>query len=232
MYDLLFRPSPQQQAFFDFVAQPSGNGVLEAAAGSGKTTTLVKAAPRLSGSTFLGAFNKSIAAELDRRVRDETRGRALVTASTMHSAGFVAWKQRYPKAGLGKNKLRQICREILAHPRHPPAWEACQDYACSLIEYAQNLGLGLDDPRQLEDAAAWRAVSDHFDADRALPERRPVEAGIGFAQAVMQHSLERCPQEVTYGEMLYAPVYFGCRVQQYDTVLIDEAQDRTSLSLL
>jgi DNA helicase-2/ATP-dependent DNA helicase PcrA len=39
-----FIPSDEQQTFFDFVTTGTGNGVLEARAGTGKTTTLVKLA--------------------------------------------------------------------------------------------------------------------------------------------------------------------------------------------
>jgi DNA helicase II / ATP-dependent DNA helicase PcrA len=41
----------------------------------------------------------------------------------------------------------------------------------------------------------------------------------------MVRSLEACPEVLTYDEMLYAPVYFGCRARECDNVLLDEAQD-------
>lgn len=40
-----FKPSKLQQAFFDMVTSGKGSCVLEAVAGSGKTTTLLEALP-------------------------------------------------------------------------------------------------------------------------------------------------------------------------------------------
>ena len=89
MTDLFaFQPSPQQAAFFEFAGSGKGNGVLEASAGAGKTTTMVQGLPRMRGTKFLGAFNAAIAGELQRRVRaDDPRSRT-VTASTMNWPGM------------------------------------------------------------------------------------------------------------------------------------------------
>jgi superfamily I DNA/RNA helicase len=221
--DLFFRASPQQAAFFDFAESGNGHCALEACAGSGKTTTLLKALPRMHGTKFMGAFNKAIATELDRRVSRDGH-RHTVTASTMHSAGFTAWRQRHPKAQLLQNKTRNLCRQILTQARNP-AWEGCIDYACNMVSFAQNAGLGLTEPRDLQDDQLWLAVSAHFDADRALPESRTERSAIHLAQQLMARSLENCPEAVTFDEMLYAPIHFGARVTRYDCVLIDEAQD-------
>lgn len=45
--DRPFSPSAYQQAIFDFVRSGSGDGVVRATAGSGKTTTLVEIARQL-----------------------------------------------------------------------------------------------------------------------------------------------------------------------------------------
>ena len=51
MMNRLRTPSAFQEAIFTFVEQGRGHGVVEATAGSGKTTTLVEAAHRLSSRT-------------------------------------------------------------------------------------------------------------------------------------------------------------------------------------
>jgi len=58
-----FEPSPYQKAIFDFVATGTGSAVIEAVAGSGKTTTIVESLnliPKTKQVLFL-AFNKAIA---------------------------------------------------------------------------------------------------------------------------------------------------------------------------
>lgn len=224
MPDLFFQPSQQQRAFFDFAENGDGHCALEACAGSGKSTTLVKAVPRIQGTKFMGAFNKAIADELGHKIRAEDPTAHTVTTATMHSAGFTAWRQKHPKSQLVPSKTRKLCREIVGQARNAN-WEGCIDYACDMVGFAQLAGLGLTEPRDLKNDKLWQKVSSHFDADRALPQGRTERSGIQLAQRLMERSLEACPEAVTYDEMLYAPIHFGCRMTRYDNVLIDEAQD-------
>lgn len=219
------QPSPQQAAFFDFAGRGQGNGVLEASAGSGKTTTLVRSLPRMRGTKFLGAFNKAIAAELQKRVKVDDPASHTVTASTMHSAGFTAWRQKHPKAALDQRKTRRVFREVAAQATQPFA-ERYADYACDMVHFAMSAGLGLDDPRDIEDDKRWKQISEHFDADRALDAKLTnPDSAIRWARATLQRSLEHCPEVISFDEMLYAPLFAGVPVQRFDNVLIDEAQD-------
>ena len=62
--------SPFQEAVFDFVENREGNVIVEAVAGSGKTSTIVEALRRIEfqvPDTLFLAFNKSIAEELKSR---------------------------------------------------------------------------------------------------------------------------------------------------------------------
>ncbi len=108
--DMFFKPSQEQEALFAFARSGEGNAALEACAGSGKSSTLVKAAPLLRGSTWFGAFNKAAAKELDGKLKaDGVRG---VKVSTLHAAGFAAWRERHPKAVLDPRKLNKLVRQI------------------------------------------------------------------------------------------------------------------------
>ena len=65
----------QQVALFTWGATETGSCNLIARAGTGKTTTIIELAKRISGSVFLGAFNKAIAEELKTRIaKIERRG--------------------------------------------------------------------------------------------------------------------------------------------------------------
>ena len=84
MTDNGFKPSAYQQAIFAFITNGRGNGIVNAVAGSGKTTTLVKAAELLStASSLFVAFNKHIATELNERLEGTD-----MTARTVHSIGY------------------------------------------------------------------------------------------------------------------------------------------------
>jgi hypothetical protein len=66
------RWSAYQRAIFDFVANGAGNVVIEAVAGSGKSTTIVEAVRRIPTSrrVLILAFNVSIKDELKEKFRD------------------------------------------------------------------------------------------------------------------------------------------------------------------
>jgi len=87
-----FQPSPQQAAFLDFAASGQGNAVLEACAGSGKTSTLTHGVSRMRGTKFLGAFNKSIAAELQKRVRSDDPASRSYKILMKHKGRYVTLK--------------------------------------------------------------------------------------------------------------------------------------------
>ncbi len=75
---------------------------------------MVQGLPRMRGTKFLGAFNAAIAGELQRRVKADDTGSHMVTASTMHSAGLKAWRQRHPKAQVEPRKARKVFRQLAA----------------------------------------------------------------------------------------------------------------------
>ncbi len=112
----------------------------------------------MRGTKFVGAYNAAIAAELHRRVKATDPASHTVTAATMHSAGFTAWRQRYPKAALDKTKTRLGLRQLAAEDRRPFA-ERYADYACDMVSFAMNAGLGLEDPRDLQDDKRRLAIS-------------------------------------------------------------------------
>lgn len=80
-----FVPSKYQEDIFTFVKGDNGNAVIEAVAGSGKTTTLVKALEYTDPKAKVGfiAFNKHIADEL------KDRAPSHVHVSTLHSLGYM-----------------------------------------------------------------------------------------------------------------------------------------------
>jgi DNA helicase II / ATP-dependent DNA helicase PcrA len=226
--DLFFQPSPEQRAFFDFVEQTDDNAVLEACAGSGKTTTLLHGTARLRGTSYLGAYNKDIAKELSRRVKTEHRSRHSVHAGTLHSAGLTTWRQRYPKAELEKDKPAKVFRK-LAEQRRIRLSRLYMDYVESMVGYAMSSGIGLEDRHEIDDDKRWKEISAHYNADRLLENDKGVklseDTGIALARMTLVACLDLCPKIISFDEMLYAPLWAGLTPQRYDNVLIDEAQD-------
>src|SRR5690349_12677266 len=82
----MFSPSSYQSAVFDFIRNGHGDGIVNAVAGSGKTTTLIEGARILhTSSALFVAFNKHIADEITKRLG--ACGSSM-TAKTVHSIGY------------------------------------------------------------------------------------------------------------------------------------------------
>lgn len=81
-----FKPSKYQQAIFDFITTGTGNAVVNAVAGSGKTTTIVESLNLIDPNAviYFLAFGKAIADEIRSRVP------SYVNVSTLHSLGAKA----------------------------------------------------------------------------------------------------------------------------------------------
>lgn len=82
-----FIPSKYQQDIFDFIQHGNGNSVINALAGSGKTSTIVNAVkliPSTCNALFI-AFNKEIVKELEKKLA----GIKNVQVKTLHSLGLL-----------------------------------------------------------------------------------------------------------------------------------------------
>jgi DNA helicase II / ATP-dependent DNA helicase PcrA len=106
-----FTPSKFQEDIFYSILNDSGNLVISAVAGSGKTTTLLKSLEIIPDdkSVLFLAFNGSIADELGKRIpKDKTN----VTVSTVHSFGMKnIIKRFYPN--VDTKKYRGILQSII-----------------------------------------------------------------------------------------------------------------------
>lgn len=92
--EIEFTPSKYQQAIYDYIVYENGNLVVEAAAGSGKTTTLVnciRLIPEYS-KVLLCAFNKDIVTVLEKKTKDFEN----VDVRTLHGLGLAMLKRNYP----------------------------------------------------------------------------------------------------------------------------------------
>lgn len=90
---MAFKPSKYQRLVYTFIEKCKGNAVVNAVAGSGKSTTIVNALriiPKDKKILFL-AFNKSIVNELSEKVKDVPN----VNVMTLHSLGVKACLKAY-----------------------------------------------------------------------------------------------------------------------------------------
>ena len=88
--------SPYQRAIFDYIEHEHGHLVVEAAAGSGKSTTLIKCLDFIPNNDkiLLTAFNTDIVNELKKKTSD----RPNVEVRTLHGLGLLFIKKNIPQA--------------------------------------------------------------------------------------------------------------------------------------
>ena len=87
--------SKYQLAIFDYIEHEQGHLVVEAAAGSGKSTTLVKCLDFIpeTSRVLLTAFNTDIVTELKKKTKD----RPNVEVRTLHGLGLLFIKKNIPQ---------------------------------------------------------------------------------------------------------------------------------------
>ncbi len=203
--------SKYQTDIFAFVEDPSaGNAIVEAVAGSGKTTTIVEALKRVKGSTIFLAFNKAIAEELKRRG---------VNARTFHSLTYSPVTRARNQRNVEGNKLRSL---VDANMTDDEA-KMYGTFACRLVGLARQCGVGC----LVEDIElVWSTLADlhdiELDSDRA--ER---STGIEFARKLLGWSNES--EAVDFDDLLYLAVKDGISLPKFDVIFVDEAQDTNAI---
>src|SRR5260221_9624028 len=147
-----FEPSAYQAAIFDFIRGGQGDGIVNAVAGSGKTTTLVQGAKLLHEPALFMAFNKHIADELAGRLA----GTPMI-ARTIHSTGFACVNAHLGKTRVDGNQYRVLIDRAAAGIKTASMDEhrKVQDAIKSLTNFVR---LTLTDPG---DRDALIALVDH-----------------------------------------------------------------------
>ena len=82
-----FKPTSAQQDIFDFVKNGTGNGIIDAVAGAGKTSTLINCVEHISNphDVLYCAFNTSIRKEIQKKFQKKGKS---IAVKTIHSLGF------------------------------------------------------------------------------------------------------------------------------------------------
>lgn len=211
---MTFQPSPQQLSIFDFVSNDTRSLIVEARAGSGKTTTLVELAKLIPSSKlalFL-AFNKNIASELQSRLPLN------IQAKTFHSHCFSALQRNLPKRPkVEQDKVRWILQDSLSRSDLFKYGK----YVTRLVGYAKNAGLGTD--ILSDDHVSWFALVDHFSL-QGDSENFNEDTAIEIAQSTLAKSNEET-WRIDFDDMIYLALLRNVSFDKCNFVMLDEAQD-------
>lgn len=243
-----FVPSKYQQAIFDFVGRQDGHAIIEAVAGSGKTTTIVKSMayiPRNKSALFL-AFNKSIQVELSRRVPSH------VQTMTLNGLGHRAIMKAYGRVKLDTNKPRILWDMLEYDDINPIVKRAMYQPVRDLFNAARQAGIvpnGHGRAVAADTFENWLDIIESEDIDFGKAEEVIYDMGIvkeedeGAVEKVdamlTRYAIEMCCQMlildikmtsvIDFQDQLYLTVTQSLDVGSYDVVFIDESQDTDNL---
>lgn len=188
----------------------AGNAIVNAVAGSGKTTTLVEAIKRLRGSSIFLAFNKSIADEL------KSRG---VNARTFHSLCFGVVLRHKKVNDVDTNKLQRIVDAKFTGDDG----QMYGSFVKRLVGLARQVGIGCLVP---DTEQSWMDLVVHHDLELEH-EQADMGRAIELAQKTLHVSNKMAA--VDFDDMLYLAVKDGLVLPKFDNVLVDEAQDTNAI---
>jgi superfamily I DNA/RNA helicase len=211
------KPSPQQKAVEDWIINGTGNALIEAVAGSGKTTTLLWGLKETAGEVAFTAFNKGIALEIDSKVKKQNLGDRVKTG-TVHSFGRAAIFAAYPEVVVidKGGKLKQIAEG--AHKNN-----FVKNFAAKAASYAKLTGIGIEFP--ISDTQAWVSMVYRHSLDSSLPDYIRLEDAIEVAKGVLKASNDTVDKFIDFDDMIYIPILKNLKMKTYDWVFLDEAQD-------
>ena len=202
--------STEQQNIFDWFKSGTGNLVIKARAGTGKTTTLKAAfehAPEKRMAYFV--FNKRNQQEAAEKIKDPR-----IDIKTLHSLGFgfvkQLWRNAKPDDEVEADRLDSVARGSLND-----FWEA-RGQILKLVSFAKNTHINptYEDVKNLADDRDIY-FNGGFNGD-----------GIQLALDVLAESKKQdSKNRISFNDMVWLPCALDLVRPIYDLVSVDETQD-------
>lgn len=208
-----FTSSKYQQAIYSFIENGQGNAVVDAVAGSGKSTTIINALasiPEDQTVLFL-AFNKSIVEELKIKVSMQQN----VEVMTLHSLGAKALMNTY-NCKIQGDKYKAHLNEGIRLGAYKPLMDI--DFE-EVAEYKSNINKLIDLVR-----VNLCNSTEQF-ADLAMKhDLNLIDNECDIAAQVVRWGYKQMDY-IDFTDMIYFPVMKNVKMPHYDWVFIDECQD-------
>ena len=210
-----YTPSIYQQNIFNFIESGSGNAVINAVAGSGKSTTLIEALKRIDSSKtvlFL-AFNKSIVEELKIKIKDMPN----VSIRTLHSLGASVVNKSLWAVETNASKYTYYINSLMHHDAERSLTQRVEEV--DLKEFKSNVFALIDLCRSnlIKTKEQAKDLADKHGISIKGQE-------INLAFKAIKWGLKN-EDQIDFTDMLTFPIVKNMSLPQYDYVFIDECQD-------
>ena len=212
-----YKPSKYQERIFDFIEHGSGNLLIEAAAGSGKTWTLVKSIeliPEDKSIIFL-AFNRDIVVELKKKTRNVNN----IDVRTLHSLGLKMLKESFPDEMLEAQSLKYLSymrnnlRSLSSRPLGRMKKKTYMTYTDNIMKYVDYGRCYL-----CECVEDFMFIRERYGIEDVGDE-------IEVAVKILAWGMNNL-HEVDYTDMVWLPNVLDIEAKtRYDFIMADECQD-------
>lgn len=234
-----FIPSKYQQAIFDAIqamvdkVADFRHLVIEAVAGSGKTTTIEQSLKLIPIEYLVAfvAFNKHIAAELARRC--QSAGLSNVMASTLHSLGSTNLKKYFPKIKLEKDKVGRLMDDI-----YPVSKQALDDGLIDRDTQKTNRAKRMMMRKLVAICKNTLIdVSNRKEIMMAI-DKYGIEIDMAFQDEIIGNLpivIDRCKEDVSFmdfDDMLWMPIALNLDLEKFDFLMVDEFQDMNKCQIV
>ena len=219
-------PTPEQLAILEEMEHGTGNCMVRARAGTGKTTAILMAVDvlrrtRPRAEITVCAYNKAIAKEVGEKLK--ANGHTdwkLTQASTVHSLGFGLIRHAFNPT-VDKNKVRDLVDELATGDLF---YKEYRTQIMQLVGLAKQAGVGFFDDAPIGDKHVWYSLAEHYDVN-SFDDTTVMDGVVDRAQKVYKDSLNKT-DVIDFDDMVLWPLIRNMVVRfQKDVMFVDEAQD-------
>jgi DNA helicase-2/ATP-dependent DNA helicase PcrA len=218
-------PTAEQAAIIAAVRDTSANIMVNALAGTGKTSTIEMVCHAVKNIPILYlAFNKRIVDEAAKRMPSH------VECRTQNGLGHRVWAQATGKRLIvDSGKMRQILKNLISELPRKDQGEAWEDFSDTLkwISKAKRDGY-VPEHWNGSYRPVYATWGEFIDAqDDLLPSRQ--QTGL-IQRALHQSIIAAYEGGIDFDDQIYMPVIFGGPWPKFPLVIVDEVQDQSPLN--
>ena len=219
--------SVNQENIFEHIKTKQSSLVINATAGSGKTTTIIKCVEYIppGNKVLFCAFNSIIAKELSVKLP------SYVTTLTLNAMGHRTYVNgnKVDDVKLSKSKLITIIKDSpdIKKMTTRLILGTLRFRIKSLVDIARANGIGVC----MEDSYSnWVKLAEHNDIIFTLPDKVKMEQSdidklaIKIARKLLNISVNQTGI-IDFNDQLYMPLVYNSAFVKYNFVFVDEAQD-------
>ena len=216
----MHKPTKEQAAIVSAARDTDRNLLVSALAGAAKTSTLELIAAALPSVEILAlAFNKAMAVEMQERMPSN------VKAMTLNALGHRTWMDATGRRlKINSSKTYEIVNELVRANPSDDLWELFAEMI-RIVDFGKSCGY---------------IPSGHFEQAKALMrdedffghlEQKLTDGQVDLIRAATLQSLQMAMKgDCDFNDQILMPTVFHGAFPRYPLILVDEAQDLSSLN--